>query len=202
MNGPMITGGGKVRKRYQIGEHQAVLVESPESVGPIKYKYVFMVFDGKSEEPILIITSEKNEMQAALLAVAAQRSPELAAGTDPNKYFIGVFHNGVHSNMGGSLDWADLNKFELQAFLIAKEKLNYSDDVKVSVEKSSNLLSKAKNIFVFFAFIAVAAILFKTVGVVGDWFQNNPWWLNIAIFVGIGWLGSTIFEKFSSKKNA
>lgn len=199
MSRPMITGGGKVRRKYQIGEHQAVLIESPESAGPIKYKYVFMVFDGKSEEPILIITSEKNEMQAALLAMASKSAPELAVGTDPNKYFLGVFHNDVHSNMGGSLAWADFDKFELQAFHIAKEKLNYPDDIQISVEKTSNLLSKTKNIIVFVAFIVVAVILFKTVGIVGDWFQDNPWWLNIAIFVGVGWLGSTIFEKLTSK---
>lgn len=128
MNTPMITDGGEVRKRYEIGKYQIVLIENPNSIGPIKYKFVFMAFKNTDKEPILTITSETNEMQAALLDIAAQSSPEIAKSTNPNKHFISVYHNGVRSNLGGSLDWAKMESFELKAFVIAKEKLGFNDD--------------------------------------------------------------------------
>ena len=202
MNWPMITGGGKVQKRYRIGDHQAILVESPESIGPIKYKYVFIVYDDKSDKPVLFITSEKNQMQAELLEIVEKNSPELVPNIDPKKYFLGIFQDGVHSNVGGSIDWGDPMKFELKALNLAKELLNYPEDVNISIEEPVGVLSRAKNIVAFVAFAGLAAVLYQTVDVIGDWFQSNPWWLNIGIFVGIGWLGTAIFEKISSKLDA
>jgi|SRR5581483_8548957 len=91
MDHPLITGGGQMLRSYQIGSYKSVLVKSPESVGPVKYLYVMIVFSGNGTEPVLFVTAERNEMQGELLKIAAGETGNPNLGSEDNEYFLGVF---------------------------------------------------------------------------------------------------------------
>ena len=120
---PMITGGGKDLRSYNFGKYKGVLVEAPDSFGPIKYGYVLIVFGKEDKEPVLFVTSEKNEMQATLLAMAAENDPELASELNLNKCFLGIFSGLGRENHGCSMDWCNFEKFEKKALEIINERL-------------------------------------------------------------------------------
>lgn len=130
----MITGGGKVVRTYNLGRYKGVLVEAPESFGPIKYIYVLLVFENEGEEPILFVTSEKNEMQSTLLAMAAENDPELAPDLNPNECFLGIFSQSGRENHGGSMDWCNFEKFEKKALEIVSERLGIVAEPKSPIE--------------------------------------------------------------------
>lgn len=59
--------------------------------------------------------------------------------------------------------------------------------------------SSKNHVFAFVGAVLFAAVIFKAYDVVGDWFQGNPWYVNIGIFVGVGWLGTALVTFFTSK---
>lgn len=122
----MITGGGEVLRTYDLGRYKGVLIEAPECFGPIKYVYVLVIFEKEGEEPVLFVTSEKNEMQAMLLATAAETNPEIVSELNPNKCFLGVYSKSGRENHGGSMDWCKLEEFEKKSLEIVGERLGVS----------------------------------------------------------------------------
>lgn len=129
MDHPLITGGGQTLSSYQIGSYRSVLVKNPDSVGPIKYLYVMIVFGESVAEPVLFVTAERNEMQGELLNIAGQTQSTL--GRDSNEYFLGIFSKDGRFNLGASYDWEDQTKFERRAIEIVRERLRITDNARV-----------------------------------------------------------------------
>lgn len=147
MDHPLITGGGQMLRSYQIGSYKSVLVKSPESVGPIKYLYVMIVFSGNGTEPVLFVTAERNEMQGELLKIAAGQTGNPNLGSEDNGYFLGVFSKDGRFNLGASRDWEDQEKFEKKAIEIVRERLRVADDARIVTQhkKDEDQRAKASN---------------------------------------------------------
>lgn len=144
MEHPMITGGGEVLRTYDFGPYSGVLIGAPESFGPIKYIYVLIVFEVNNENPVLFVTSEKNEMQSEMIALIEEENPEMASGINPDKCFLGIFSESGHDNLGGSISWCDLERFEKKALEIIKEIL--SVDPKINSDHEGDISSGEHNI--------------------------------------------------------
>jgi hypothetical protein len=56
------------------------------------------------------------------LAIAAERSRLLRAGASQG-FFLGLFANGGHANLGQSRDWSDRRLFLLKAMTLVREEL-------------------------------------------------------------------------------
>lgn len=131
---PLIFSGGTLVKRYIINDDKVVFVENPDSIGPIKYKYICLVFEGDAEEPALTITAEQNEMQRELSDTDDPDLEEAPVDVEESDYFLCFFENGNHSNLGNSVDISKFPNFEVAVFEILKSKRNYSDGTKVRVD--------------------------------------------------------------------
>lgn len=88
---PLITGGGELLRAYTIGPYKSVLVKSPESFGPIKYRYILIVYDHDEKQPILFVTSEQNAMQSELLKIAKESDPDFDPPSIDGAYFWAFF---------------------------------------------------------------------------------------------------------------
>jgi hypothetical protein len=79
-----------------------------KSEGPVRYKFVFVVFDDYERTECLYVTSEVNSRAA------------LSGG---GSHFLCLFHNGEHSNFGASDDYGQIDKFEDAAMSLALKML-------------------------------------------------------------------------------
>ncbi len=104
---PLIKGG-KVKRRYSLGPYRAELMGRIESASLTDYLYVLAVFKGQAAEPCLVVTSEVNA-----------DCWNIGGGS----HFLCVFSGEIHSNMGASDDWADLDKFKSKALSLAAAEL-------------------------------------------------------------------------------
>ena len=138
----MLSGGGEVISSQMFGDYQGVFIKKPDSIGPIKYIFVLIIYSQAEEDPpILFVTSEINEMQRELLKVAGH-------DTSPNEgeYYLGVFSETGHENLGKSTDWGNFSKFEKKAISIVKEKLMLTDNEIISPDKPKTQKSKTYTI--------------------------------------------------------
>lgn len=110
------------RTPLATGKHTAVLLDDIESLGPVKYQFILLVFDDRSKEPCLFVASEVNE--------TARR---FGGGS----HFLGLFAGETHSNYGSSDDWSDIGKFEQAALKLALQHL--SSQVTSTSDKQSFL---------------------------------------------------------------
>jgi len=108
---PVITGGIPLAT-YKADNIRAILVKNPESVGPIKYRYVMMCFVGGAKIPDYFVTSEKNEMQDQLLEAAGLQQ---GSNADSSGWLLGIFSDGKHSTLNIPSDWGDFETFEQEA---------------------------------------------------------------------------------------
>ena len=104
---PLIKGG-QVKRRYGLGTYRAELMGRIESASLTDYLYVLAVFKGQAAEPCLVVTSEVNA-----------DSWNIGGGS----HFLCMFSGEIHSNMGASDDWADLEKFTSKALSLAAAEL-------------------------------------------------------------------------------
>jgi hypothetical protein len=108
---PLIKGG-QVKRRYGLGPYRAELMGRIESASLTDYLYVLAVFKDKASEPCLVVTSEVNA-----------DCWNIGGGS----HFLCVFSGEIHSNMGASDDWADLEKFTSKALSLAASELRVFD---------------------------------------------------------------------------
>lgn len=127
MQHPFIASGGIKLKTHQLGKYRAVLVKDPNSVGPIKYRYVMVVFRDGTDEPVIFVTAEQNAMQAELFKIARESLNDPSLEHDPNNFFLGVFDEHGRHNLGGSPKWGQLEDFEQKALHIIRSKLGIED---------------------------------------------------------------------------
>jgi len=212
---PLITGGGELLRAYTIGPYKSVLIKSPESFGPVKYRYILIVYGHEEKQPILFVTSEQNAMQSELLKVAKESDHDFDSPSIGGAYFLGVFSKNGHSTLDLSEDWGRLGKFEEKALSVTKEMLGLTEEPKILLRvpaddngndaateptgTSVGTESSKIHVFAFVGAMLLAVVIFKAYDVVGDWFQGNPWYVNIGIFVGFGWLGTALVTFFTSK---
>ena len=104
---PLIKGG-HVKRRYGLGTYRAELMGRIESASLTDYLYVLAVFKEQAAEPCLVVTSEVNA-----------DCWNIGGGS----HFLCVFSGEIHSNMGASDDWADLDKFTSKALSLAAAEL-------------------------------------------------------------------------------
>ena len=104
---PRITRG-QVKRRFSLGPYRAELLGRVESASLTDYLYVLAVFKGQAAEPCLVVTSEVNA-----------DCWNIGGGS----HFLCVFSGEIHSNMGASDDWADLDKFTSKALTLAAAEL-------------------------------------------------------------------------------
>jgi len=97
-------------KRYKLGEYLAVLGTECESVGFISYTHVLYIFKKDESQPYIAVTSEYSDV----------------SGQDGSRCLC-LFSEGRHSNLGFSMDWVDLEKFESRALAVAGEYLQVSE---------------------------------------------------------------------------
>ena len=108
---PLIKGG-QVKRRYTLGSYRAELMGRIESASLTDYLYVLAVFKEQATEPCLVVTSEVNA-----------DCWNIGGGS----HFLCVFSGEIHSNMGASDDWADLDKFTSKALSLAASELRVFD---------------------------------------------------------------------------
>ena len=104
--------GSQIKRQYQIGRYRAALMGRVDSAGLNDYLYVLAVFGENTAEPCLVVTSEVNA-----------QCWNIGGGS----HFLCVSSGEVHSNMGASDDWADLDKFTSKALSIAAAELRVPD---------------------------------------------------------------------------
>ena len=104
---PLITRG-QVKRRYSLGKYRAELMGRIESASLTDYLYVLAVFKEQAVEPCLVVTSEVNA-----------DCWNIGGGS----HFLSVFSGEIHSNMGASDEWADLDKFTSKALSLAAAEL-------------------------------------------------------------------------------
>lgn len=123
MQHPLITGGGTTVRAYTLGRGKAVLVQDPDSVGPIKYRYVMTVFPVGSAKPVMFVTAEQNTLQAQMFKTAREKFNDPSLTYDSKNYFLGVFSQAGRRNLGGSPKWGNLQQFESRALQLVCSEL-------------------------------------------------------------------------------
>jgi len=108
---PLITRG-QVKRCYSLGSYRAELMGRIESASLTDCLYVLAVFKEQATEPCLVVTSEVNA-----------DCWNIGGGS----HFLCVFSGEIHSNMGASDDWADLDKFTSKALALAAAELRVFD---------------------------------------------------------------------------
>ena len=99
---------GQVKRCYGFGPYRAELMGRIESASLTDYLYVLAVYKEQAAEPCLVVTSEVNA-----------DCWNIGGGS----HFLCVFSGEIHSNMGASDDWADLDKFTSKALSLAAAEL-------------------------------------------------------------------------------
>ena len=186
MQGPMLSGGGEVISSQMFGEYEGVFIKKPDSIGPIKYLFVLIIYSKVEEDPpILFVTSEVNEMQHELLKVAGHD-----ATTGSGEYYLGVFSESGHENLGKSTDWCEFSKFEQKAIEIVKEKLAPSDKVttsptppktkKTKTETTPKQRSGSRTVIIYFAlmFGLFFVAIFHSSDTYQEWSDPYKYWVN------------------------
>jgi hypothetical protein len=98
------------KRRFGLGDYQAVLFGDIVPTGPIAYLFILVVYDPENR-PCFFVAAEVNSM-ASLLGGGS--------------HFLGVFDSEGHSNLGDSNDWADPEKFAAEALRLARAKFGPS----------------------------------------------------------------------------
>ncbi|OPY74539.1 MAG: hypothetical protein A4E65_03814 [Syntrophorhabdus sp. PtaU1.Bin153] len=129
---PAITGGTPVRA-YECGGYHAILIRDPESLGPIKYPHLLIVFrQGSDETPVMVITAEQNEMAPELMRIAGHHLGKDFGEAAGHGVFLCVFDQYGHSNLGSSYEYAVLTKFEFEALSVMRRRLNLHASVRTT----------------------------------------------------------------------
>ena len=101
----------------QTGPHCCVLLTDCASPSPVRYAHVVIVHRGPTfaSPPCFAIASEVNKN---------------ASSGSGRSHFLGVFPGQgglMHENLGGSDDWAEIEKFEQRALAIIFERFGLAE---------------------------------------------------------------------------
>ncbi len=112
------------RKRYRFERHEAHFLERVVPAGSIEYEYIIVVFGDGAEQPLMFVTSEKNNPGANLemLRELGIEQNELPS-TEGQSHHLCLFDAQGHHNLGASDDWGDATKFEARALQLLTETL-------------------------------------------------------------------------------
>lgn len=127
---PLIRGGTPI-SMYECEGYRAILTDSPESFGPVKYPHVLIVFKAIDDTPpIMFITAEQNSM----MSMFAEHLPEHMKeefGSDFGKgYFLGLFDENGHHNLGKKDNLENIQFFEVHALEAMKNHLGLTSEIK------------------------------------------------------------------------
>ena len=120
-----IIHSARTRARYRLSGHRVVFLDNIKSTN-IEYEFAIGVFDEGSEEPVLFVTSERNNPRGAADAMRASglNPDDFGMGGEPEPvkpgetHFLCTFDNEGHANRGVSDRWADPDVFEAAAMEI------------------------------------------------------------------------------------
>jgi hypothetical protein len=122
----------RTRKRYDLGEYEATLLDQVRSAGSVEYEFIMPVFRKGEDQPFLLVAAEKNDPAGAdeLLKELGIDAADLAPASDAaeGSHFLCLFDGEGHANLGSSNDWGDADKFEAEALRIVAEKLGEGAD--------------------------------------------------------------------------
>lgn len=99
------------KQRYQLGEHQAVVLGDIESPDPARYHYILALVLAGEGKPGLYVTCEKNPRS---------RSAE-------GSHRLRVISEAFSEEMGSSDAWADVDAFAAQALGLAARVLGLGE---------------------------------------------------------------------------
>ena len=134
-NAPLIKGGTPVRS-YECGSYQALLIRDPESFGPIEYPHIMIVYRSDEDSPIMFITAEQSTIGPELMDMVAEQRGEDFGDDLGHGVFLGVFDLSGHSNLGASIDYAVLERFEVEAIAVMRRWLELHASVRVTRDYS------------------------------------------------------------------
>lgn len=107
LSGPKISKAVPV-VGFRVGPYQAALFSDIEAVGMIQYEHILVIYE-KEQSPLLYVCAEWSRLQPA---------------GEQRLYFLGLFENGSHANLGHDEDIADRNVFALRAIEAARKRLS------------------------------------------------------------------------------
>ncbi|HPO16708.1 MAG TPA: hypothetical protein PLI09_24945 [Candidatus Hydrogenedentes bacterium] len=102
----------QVVKRMEAGQYQLVLLTNVQSIGPIKYAHLLVVYPAGTTEPCFVVSSEVNNL----------------ASPEGPTHFLCTFPGEGHCNYGCSNEWANLASFEKAAKEILSRELSITID--------------------------------------------------------------------------
>ena len=99
------------KQRYQLGDHQAVVLGDIESPDPARYHYILALVRSGESKPGFFVVCEKNPRSRA-----AEGSHRLR-----------VVSEAFSEEVGSSDEWADVDAFAVQALKLAAQVLGLGD---------------------------------------------------------------------------
>jgi hypothetical protein len=91
------------RKRYRVGEYQAVLLGDIESPDPVRYRYILALVRGGASAPDLFVIAEKNPRSQAR----------------EGSHRLRVVSEQFNEDLGSSDDWNDAEMFAAEGLRVA-----------------------------------------------------------------------------------
>ncbi|MBI3610876.1 MAG: DUF4062 domain-containing protein [Nitrospirae bacterium] len=114
----------RTKRRYKFGLYGAAFLDQIVAEGPIRYEFIIVVFEENATTPFLFVTSERSDPEAdAELFRKLGIEPDMVPMGQGECYFLCMFDEQGHHNIGKSNDWSDAEKFEVAALKILTERL-------------------------------------------------------------------------------
>lgn len=111
MYAPIIKSARCIR-RYRLTPFSFQIFSEIENFSLIQYLYILAATRDGETQPCLFVASEDNVMDGLF--------------GEPASHFLGIFSGWVHSSLGASNDWADLELFTTRALNEAAKRLGFS----------------------------------------------------------------------------
>lgn len=128
----MISGSGTVLRQYSLGRYSCMLIQEPESIGPIKYSFMLLVTEQDSNALAIVVTCETNDMQNELLnktAVGFDQNTRKELLKNAPAAFLCIFdQKGTHRIVEQLGQILDEKNFLEKALALAGKQLDVSDD--------------------------------------------------------------------------
>ena len=152
---PLISGGTPV-SMYECEGYRAILTDSPESFGPVKYPHVLIVFKAIDDTPpIMFITAEQNSMMT-MFAEALPDNLKEEYGSDFGKgYFLGLFDENGHHNLGKKDNLENIQFFEVHALEAMKQHLGLTSEI----IKTDDIRTDSNSRFTFMGFLKALPVI-------------------------------------------
>lgn len=128
----MKSGSGTVLRQYSLGRYSCMLIQEPESIGPIKYSFMLLVTEQDSNALAMVVTCETNDMQNELLNKTAEGFDQNARTellkNAPAAFFCIFDQQGTHRIVEQLGQVPDVENFLGKALALAGKQLGVSDE--------------------------------------------------------------------------